>query len=96
MVSSPMPSMPTVTVERSRRKICGSREYPAPPGLPVEMRVPGKRVTDSDSLWMSVATDRTIWPVLASCTVCPSTTVQMCRSCGSGISSAVTTNGPVG
>ncbi len=58
--------------------------------------MPGSRVTDSDSLLMRVATERTIWPVLASCTVWPSTTVQMCRSCGSGISSAVTTKGPVG
>ena len=45
---------------------------------------------------MSVATGRTIWAVEASCSVRPSSTVQMCRSCGSGTSSAVTTNGPVG
>ena len=45
---------------------------------------------------MRVATERTICAVEASCIVRPSRTVQMCRSCGSGISSAVTTNGPVG
>ena len=59
VVSAPIPSIPTVTVERSRRKTCGSREYPAPPGLPVEMSVPGSRVADFDRCEISVATGRT-------------------------------------
>ena len=58
VVNSPIPSIPTVTLERSRRKTWGSREYPAPPGLPVEINVPGSSVADADRWDTSVDTGR--------------------------------------
>src|SRR3954454_4004318 len=88
--------METVTVDRSRRNTGGVREYPAPPGLPVEMRVPGGIVADRDRNSISSGTERTMSAVEASWRIAPSTFVVSHRSCGSGISSAVTTTGPVG
>jgi hypothetical protein len=45
---------------------------------------------------MISATERTMSPVDESCRIVPSTLVVSHRSCGSAISSAVTTTGPVG
>jgi 2-keto-4-pentenoate hydratase/2-oxohepta-3-ene-1,7-dioic acid hydratase in catechol pathway len=62
-------------------------------GYTVVNDITARDIQFSEAQW---STERIIWPVDASCTTCPSTTAQMCRSCGSGISSAVTMNGPVG
>jgi hypothetical protein len=64
--------------------------------VPVEMRVPAGRVAVFDRYEMISATLRTISFVDASWRMCPSRLVVSHRSCGSAISSAVTTTGPVG
>ena len=69
---------------------------PTPAGVPVAITSPGSRVKASERCETCWKQSKTISPVLASWRSSSLTKQRMRRSCGSPISSAVTSQGPSG
>ena len=69
---------------------------PTPAGVPVAMMSPGSSVNAVESVSICAAQSKIISLVDASWSSSSFTQVRMRRSCGSAISSAVTTQGPIG
>src|SRR6266478_8325749 len=69
---------------------------PTPSGVPVAMMSPGRSVMASDSTSMHWSTGKIILLVLLDCRTFPPTRMVMLSACGFGISSAVTSTGPMG
>src|SRR6476469_932541 len=95
-VSRPMPSISTVTTEPSARNRGGSRNTPTPPGVPVAITSPGSRLNAWEQWLMISATPKNIIAVFDDWTTSPSTVQEIAWRCGSPISSAVTSAGPIG
>jgi hypothetical protein len=69
---------------------------PTPSGVPVAMTSPGSRVKPCESTAIHSSTAKIIFEVWLDWRVSPFTRSVMLRVCGSGISSAVTSTGPIG
>ena len=69
---------------------------PTPLGVPVVMISPDSSVMPVVKVAMQLAISKIMSPVLESCTVAPFRRSWMRRAWGSGISSAVTSHGPMG
>jgi hypothetical protein len=67
--------------------------FPMPPGVPVRMTSPGESALKVLIYAMSSAIEYNMLPVLSCCTVWPFSRVVIFRFCGSGIASAVTSQG---
>ena len=91
-----MPSIDTVTTSPSASSTGGSRKIPTPPGVPVAITSPGSSVNAIEQWLMIAATPKYICAVLACCRTSPLTRHSISSACGSGISSAVTSAGPIG
>ena len=74
----------------------GFRATPTPGGVPVVMMSPGSSVMYRLTWATRVATEKIMVRVFPVCMRVPFTSSHMSRTCGSGISSVVTSHGPIG
>ena len=88
--------MSTVTSSPSRSQRGGVLAIPTPGGVPVAITSPGSRLIVRVTNAISSATPKIICAVDESCTVSPPTSHRIRSVCGSGISSVVTSHGPMG
>src|SRR5690606_10707102 len=96
LLSSPSPSIETVTTSPSFRKRGGFMPIPTPGGVPVRMTSPGSSVKCCDRYEIRVGILKIRLLVLLSCMISPLMDDVIRRLCGSGISSRVTSHGPSG
>ena len=90
----PMPVISTSTVSPGFIQTGGFRPAPTPPGVPVTMTSPGSSCVQVEQYSMSCGTSKHSSPTLSFCMTAPFKRVVSVSLRGSGISSAVTSQGP--
>src|SRR5260363_24886 len=93
---TPTPSTPASTTSPGHSHSCGLMPAPTPSGVPVAMMSPGSSVMPDEMSAIKAGMSKIMYLVLESCFMTPFLVSQSLRSCGSGISSAVTMQGPNG
>src|SRR5579859_23643 len=94
--SVPMPSISVSMMSPAFKNSGGLRAKPTPLGVPVAMMSPASSVMPCERMEMMLRTSNSILAVVSSCLVTPLTRKYSFSFCGSGISSAVTIQGPIG
>ena len=95
-LNSPMPEMRTITSSPGFSHRGGFRPNPTPAGVPVMNTSPGSSVTAVETYSISSGMRNTISRVFELCSVSPPISSEISSACGSGISSLVTIQGPMG
>src|SRR6266702_1272772 len=93
---TPTPSTPASTTSPGHSHSWGVLPAPTPSGVPVAMMSPGSSVMPDEMSAIRTGISKIMYLVLESCFMTPFFVSQSRRSCGSGISSAVTMHGPNG
>ena len=91
----PTPSMVISMTSPGWSQTGGVRAKPTPPGVPVAMTSPGRRVVNEEKNSTALGTSTSIWLVRACCMTWPLSVVVRATSATSA-SSGVTTSGPMG